>query len=77
METNLYTLSKPERHALGIESLPESLGEAIDLAEESPLVEKALGFELRDRLIALKREEWDDYRVQVSEWELDRYLPTL
>ena len=77
METNLYTLSKPERHALGIESLPESLGEAIDLAEESPLVEKALGFELRDRLIALKREEWDEYRVQVSEWELARYLPTL
>src|SRR6476659_9272610 len=77
METNLYTLSKPERHALGIESLPESLGEAIDLAEESPIVEKALGFELRDRLIALKREEWDEYRVQVSQWELDRYLPTL
>ena len=77
METNLYTLSKPERHALGIEALPESLGEAIDLAEESPLVEKALGFELRDRLIALKREEWDEYRVQVSEWELERYLPTL
>ena len=55
METNLYTLTKPERHALGIESLPESLGEAIDLAEESDLVEKALGLELRDRLIALKR----------------------
>ena len=35
------------------------------------------GSELRDRLIALKREEWDEYRVQVSEWELERYLPTL
>ena len=77
METNLYTLTKPERHALGIEALPESLGEAIDLAEESDIVEKALGLELRDRLIALKREEWDEYRVQVSEWELERYLPTL
>jgi glutamine synthetase len=77
METNLYTLTKPERHALGIEALPESLGEAIDLAEDSDLVEKVLGLELRDRLIALKREEWDEYRVQVSEWELERYLPTL
>src|ERR1700690_3942130 len=47
METNLYTLSKPERHALGIESLPESLGEAIELAAESDIVEKALGLELR------------------------------
>ena len=74
METNLYALSKPERHALGIESLPESLGEAIDIAEESDLVEKALGLELRDRLISLKRDEWDAYRVQVSEWEL-RALP--
>jgi glutamine synthetase len=77
METNLYALSKPERQALGIESLPESLGEAITLAEDSDLVEKVLGFELRDRLIALKRDEWDAYRVQVSEWELERYLPTL
>src|SRR3989475_3488809 len=54
METNLYTLTKPERHALGIDALPESLGEAIDLAESSDLVEKVLGLELRDRLIALK-----------------------
>jgi glutamine synthetase len=77
METNLYELSKPERRALGIESLPESLGEAIEIAAESELVEKALGPELRDRLIALKRDEWDDYRVQVTPWELDRYLPTL
>jgi glutamine synthetase len=77
METNLYALTKPERQTLGIQALPESLGEAIDLADESELVERILGPELRDRLLALKREEWDAYRVQVSAWELDRYLPTL
>ena len=77
METNLYELSVPERRALGIESLPESLGEAIELAAESEVVEKALGPELRDRLVALKRKEWDEYRVQVSRWELDRYLSIL
>jgi glutamine synthetase len=77
METNLYELTKPERRSLGIESLPESLGEAIEIAADSELVEKALGADLRDRLIALKRQEWDEYRVQVSEWELERYLPTL
>src|SRR5919108_1811352 len=38
METNLYSLTKPERQSLGIEALPESLGEAIDLADESQLV---------------------------------------
>ena len=77
METNLYELTKQERRALGIESLPESLGEAIDTAAESELVERALGTELRDRLISLKRAEWDEYRVQVTPWELERYLPTL
>jgi glutamine synthetase len=77
METNLYDLSKPERDALGIESLPESLGEAIDTAAASELVEKALGAELQDRLVALKRAEWDEYRTQVTPWEMERYLPTL
>jgi glutamine synthetase len=77
METNLYELTKPERRSLGIEALPESLGEAIEIAADSELVEKALGPDLRDRLIALKRQEWDEYRVQVSQWEIERYLPTL
>ena len=77
METNLYELSVPERRSLGIEALPESLGEAIELAAESEVVEKALGSELRDRLVSLKRKEWDEYRVQLTQWELDRYLPIL
>jgi glutamine synthetase len=77
METNLYDLKVPERKSLGIESLPESLGEAIACAEESEVVEKALGVELRDRLIALKRQEWDEYRVQLTQWEMERYLPIL
>jgi len=77
METNLYELTTPERRSLGIESLPESLGEAIAAAEESELVEKALGPELRDRLVELKRREWDEYRVQLTQWELDRYLKVL
>jgi glutamine synthetase len=77
METNLYELTSAERRSLGIESLPESLGEAIEAAESSELVEKALGPELRDRLIALKRKEWDEYRVQLTAWELERYLPIL
>jgi glutamine synthetase len=77
METNLYELTSPERRSLGIESLPESLGEAIATAEESEVVEKTLGTELRDRLISLKRSEWNEYRVQLSAWELEQYLPVL
>jgi glutamine synthetase type I len=51
METNLYELTAPERRSLGIESLPESLGEAIAAAEESEVVEKTLGPELRELLL--------------------------
>jgi glutamine synthetase len=77
METNLYDLTAEERKKLGIEQLPETLGEAIEEMAESELVLKALGEHVFTRYVDLKRAEWDDYRVQVSEWELERYLPIL
>jgi glutamine synthetase len=77
METNLYDLSHDERVERGIEQLPETLGEAIEVMAESDLVRKALGDHIFERYVDLKREEWDEYRVQVSRWELDRYLPVL
>jgi len=77
METNLYDLSPEERKKLGIEQLPETLGEAIDELANSELALKALGEHVFTRYVDLKRAEWEDYRVQVSEWELDRYLPIL
>jgi glutamine synthetase len=76
MERNLYDLSHEERVERGIEQLPESLGEAIDVMSESKVVEKALGDHIFPRYTALKREEWNDYRVQVTQWELDTYLAT-
>ena len=77
METNLYDLTAAERKRLGIQQLPETLGEAIEEMANSELVLKALGEHVFTRYVDLKRAEWDDYRVQVSEWELDRYLPIL
>ena len=43
----------------------------------SALVRKALGDHIFERYVDLKREEWEEYRVQVSSWELERYLPVL
>ena len=77
MEKNLYHLSPDERRRLGIEQLPETLGEAIELTAESELVLRTLGEHMFTRYVELKRKEWDDYRVQVSAWELDRYLSVL
>ncbi len=77
MEKNLYHLSPDDRRRLGIEQLPETLGEAIEIAAESELVLRTLGEHMFNRFVEIKRQEWEDYRVQVTAWELDRYLPIL
>ena len=66
MEQNLYHLSPEERHQLGIEQLPETLGEAIEIAAESELVLRTLGEHTFTRFVEIKRQEWEDYRVQVT-----------
>jgi glutamine synthetase len=77
METNLYHLTPEQRRERGIVSLPETLGEAIDELAGSELVRKALGPHIFDTYVQLKRKEWDEYRVQLTEWELARYLKVL
>jgi glutamine synthetase len=77
MEKNLYDLSHDERVERGIEQLPETLGEAIEVLASSDLVRKALGDHIFERYVEIKREEWEEYRVQVTRWELERYLPIL
>lgn len=77
MEKNLYHLSSVERKELEIDSLPDSLGEAVLLAEESELVKKALGEHVFSRFIELKRKEWEDYRIQLTKYETDKLLPIL
>jgi len=77
MEKNLYHLAPDERRRLGIEQLPATLGEAIELTAESELVLRTLGEHMFNRFVEIKRQEWDDYRVQVTTWELEKYLPVL
>src|SRR5919112_2072998 len=77
MERNLYDLSHEERQKMGIESLPADLGEAIKEAEESELLQKALGEHVYTRLLEVKRAEFEDYRVQVTPYEIQNFLPIL
>jgi glutamine synthetase len=77
MEKNLYHLSSREREEMGIESLPSSLGEAVLIAEKSELVKRALGNHVFSRFIELKKKEWEDYRIQLTRYELDKLLPVL
>ncbi len=77
VEENVYEMSEKERQAKGIETLPASLWEAIQLTEKSELVRKALGDHVFDAFIENKKIEWDQYRTQVTDYELKRYLPIL
>ncbi|HVM07829.1 MAG TPA: glutamine synthetase family protein [Acidimicrobiales bacterium] len=77
VSANLYEMTHEERVAAGIEALPGNLGEAVDVMESSELVADALGDHVHEWFIRNKRDEWSAYKTQVSQWELDRYLPTL
>jgi glutamine synthetase len=77
MELNLYELTDKERHEKGIETLPGSLEEAIKYTRNSELVRETLGPHSFERFIALKKMECDEYRMQVTEYEIERYYPIL
>jgi len=77
VEENVYEMGEEERKRRGIDTLPGSLWEAIQLAEKSELVQKALGAHVFSAFIKNKMIEWDQYRSQVTDYELKRYLPIL
>ncbi len=61
--------------ALGLESLPTSLGEALEALKEDEVIQAALGAHVYERFIDAKLQEWSSYRCHVSQWEVERYLP--
>ncbi|RYX99674.1 type I glutamate--ammonia ligase [bacterium] len=73
-EEDLYHLDSNQREARDLQSLPGSLGEALDELKKSTLLKEALGEHVYDHFIKAKTQEWDEYRTYVSQWELDRYL---
>ncbi|MFN8507525.1 MAG: glutamine synthetase family protein [Dehalococcoidia bacterium] len=77
VEENVFEMSASERVARGIGTLPGSLIEAIEAAEQSPFLRQALGDHTFESLVANKRIEWERYRRHVSDFELTEYLPIL
>jgi glutamine synthetase len=76
-EGNVYHMTPEERKKLGIGTLPATLNEALQLMEKSRLVKRALGEHTFNAFIANKRIEWDRYRTQVTDYEVNEYLPIL
>ena len=74
---NLYELTPAERSKRSITELPSSMGEALVEMEASQLVADALGEHVFEWFIRNKRAEWQEYRREVTPFELDRYLPLL
>jgi glutamine synthetase len=75
VEENIYELSPATRGDLHMEVLPGNLYEAILETEKSQLVKDTLGDHLFNKFIDNKKIEWDHYRIQVTDYELDRYFP--
>jgi glutamine synthetase len=76
-EDDVWALTAGERNALGMKPLPGSLNQAIMAMENSELVAEALGEHVFEFFLRNKRAEWEEYRQQVTQWELNRYLPSL
>jgi glutamine synthetase len=70
-EENLF---ESEWARTGLQALPGTLGEALNDLEEDSVVQEALGPHIYERFLDAKRQEWDEYRLQVSAWERERYL---
>ena len=74
IDRNIFNLSREERKRENIENLPESLHEAIAYMQKSDLVKEALGKNTFEYYIKAKEVEWDNYRTQVHQWEINSYL---
>ncbi|MBU7008400.1 type I glutamate--ammonia ligase [Phosphitispora fastidiosa] len=76
MAANIYNMTAAERDSAGIQSLPASLAEAVEELKQNEVMKKMLGEHVFNKFVAGKQIEWDNYRIRVSQWEIDSYLST-
>jgi glutamine synthetase len=74
VEESLYEMTPDRISEMGIKELPGTLAEALDELEKDEVIREALGAHVYDHFIEAKRQEWNEYRTQVTAWEIDRYL---
>lgn len=71
---NLYEVSEDELELRGVYALPSTLSEAVDALADDDIIKNALGDEYADYYIQVKRQEWRNYHLSVSEWERENYI---
>ena len=74
VEEDIYHMTNTERKNRGLDSLPETLANALLELENDEVLQTALGKHVYENFIHIKRREWDEFRIQVTPWELDKYL---
>lgn len=74
IDKNIFLLSDEERNELGVKSLPIDLKEALNAMENNQFMKNVLGDHINKIYIAAKRVEWEEYRTQVTSWEIEQYL---
>jgi len=77
IEQDIFHLTLEERKKLGIDSLPESLGEALHHLRNSQFMREVLGDHVYSNFIYIKQKEWDSFRSWVTDWEINNLLPIL
>ena len=73
---DVYDFDKRDLRERAIGTLPDTLAEALDALEQDEVIQEALGPAITAAFVRAKRAEWDEYRIQVTNWELERYLET-
>lgn len=71
---NLYELNREQRQAMGVGELPGSLAEALGELDKDEVLKAALGPVVYEAFARAKRDEWDDYRIHVTDYEIEKYL---
>jgi glutamine synthetase len=74
VEESLFEMDAATIAAKSIKELPGTLGEALEELARDEVVREALGDHVYNHFVEAKRAEWDEYRTQVSDWEVERYL---
>ncbi|MFP8957723.1 type I glutamate--ammonia ligase [Natrialbaceae archaeon A-CW3] len=73
---NIYEFDEEKREEYGIDTLPTNLGEAVEALEEDEAIFSALGEHVGPKFVEAKKQEFNEYLIEVSEWELEKYLET-
>ena len=74
VDCDIFAMTEDERKLMGIQRLPETLPDAVAELEKDEYIRETLGEHAANKYIDEKKEEWDRYRCQVTDWEINEYL---